>query len=306
MGIDIDNDSLLENLLLTVIKLIEQQLAISDDILNICWKYEMDKNPNEKENRLWNVLKNTIEYVLSNSKNKRIWIWFKSCIFSSVIWYELVSFAQSNSIGDSESGVKKGDASNDLNDFKLICCCGASMEVNAVKNLYANYDGNCSKCNIRIGASNYCYHCPKGKSKYHPRKKFFDLCASCGEKYAQEVGHVQRLQENENVSLANKNVNNIDKSSNGSILFNSLYGMADDRLLKQKEEFQKIIDNLSSQESWKNMTSFPQNRKNMVDTQVNGASLRQDSKECLTFPNELGFSMEKLNDLNLKDFYDSC
>ena len=182
MGIDIDNDSLLENLLLTVIKLIEQQLAISDDILNICWKYEMDKNPNEKENRLWNVLKNTIEYVLDNSKNKRIWIWFKSCIFQSVIWYELVSFAQSNSIGvHNESSTKKGDPSNDLNGFELICYCGASMELNAVKNVYASTYAYCSKCSATMHPTKYCYHCPKGKSKYHPRKKYFDLCAPCGD-----------------------------------------------------------------------------------------------------------------------------
>ena len=76
MGYDIDDDTLLEQLLLTVIKLIEQRLPVSDDMLMVCWKYEMEKHNNEKENRLWNVIKTTVEHVLDHSKNKRNWIWY--------------------------------------------------------------------------------------------------------------------------------------------------------------------------------------------------------------------------------------
>ena len=87
MGYDIDDDVLLEQLLLTVIKLIEQMLPVSDDMLMVCWKYEMEKsNGNEKENRLWNVLKTTVEYVLDHSKNKRNWIWYEF-FFVFDVWF---------------------------------------------------------------------------------------------------------------------------------------------------------------------------------------------------------------------------
>ena len=50
------------------------------------------------------------------------------------------------------------------------------------------------------------------KSKYHPDKKYFALCTSCGE---------------------NKQDNNLEKSdsknSEGNILFNNLVGMADEK-----------------------------------------------------------------------------
>ena len=306
MGFDIDNDSLLEGLLLTVIKLIEQKLSISDDLLLLVWKYEMIKHPNEKENRLWNVLQNMIKYVLDNSKNKRSWFWFKSCIFDSIIWYELVHFHQprSNLVGGgSELNKKKGDnVSNDSNSFQLICDCGCEMELNSVRNVYGYYS-YCIKCLTEIPQSDYMYHCPKGKSKYHPKKEYFHLCASCGNKRALQGGgkHVQRKQENKNSRSINK------QNSDGNILFNNLYGMADDRLLKQKKEFQKIIDKLSLQQSWKDMISFPnKNYKNLHVKEIDGLNLRQDSKECLTFPNELGFDIVKLNELNLRDFYDNC
>ena len=304
MGFDIDNDSLLEGLLLTVIKLIEQKLSISDDLLLLVWKYEMIKHPNEKENRLWNVLQNMIKYVLDNSKNKRSWFWFKSCIFDSIIWYELVSFNQSSNLirGGSELNKKKGDASNDSNSFELICDCGCEMELNSVKNVYGYYI-YCVKCSAQIPPSDYVYRCPKGKSKYHPNKKHFHLCASCGDQRAAQGGrkHAQQQQENKNSRFTNKQ--NID----ANILFSNLHGMTDDRLLKQKEQFKQKIDKLSLQQSWKDMISFPnKNDKNLHVNEIGGLNLRQDSKECLTFPNELGFDIVKLNQLNLRDFYDNC
>ena len=91
MGFGVESDDeLLEQLLLTVIKLIEQRLPLSDDMLLVCWKYEMLKNGNRNKNRLWNVLITTIKYVLDHSKNKRNWIWYDffscfgfGCVFCS-------------------------------------------------------------------------------------------------------------------------------------------------------------------------------------------------------------------------------
>ena len=78
-------DLLLEELLLTVIELIKQKAPISDSMLLLSWKYETSKNSNENENRLWIVIKATLEDVLQHSKNKRKWIWFQKYIFNSIV-----------------------------------------------------------------------------------------------------------------------------------------------------------------------------------------------------------------------------
>ena len=53
----------------------------------------MSKHPKEKENRLWKALEAAVEAVLINFANKRNWIWFKTYILTSVIWYEIAKFA---------------------------------------------------------------------------------------------------------------------------------------------------------------------------------------------------------------------
>ena len=78
-------DELLEQLLLTVIELIKEQLAISDSMLLLCWKYEISKHSNINDNRLWKVIEETLNDVLKHSKNKRKWIWFQKYIFKSIV-----------------------------------------------------------------------------------------------------------------------------------------------------------------------------------------------------------------------------
>ena len=89
---DKQSDVLFEEMIETLLKLITKQLPISDDILLICWKYEMLINPNEKNNRLWKVLNNVILNVLNNSRNKRNWIWFKSYILNSIVEFYMFLF----------------------------------------------------------------------------------------------------------------------------------------------------------------------------------------------------------------------
>ena len=86
------SDPLLEELLQTMLKLISQQSPISDDLLLICWKYEMSINSNEKNNRLWKVLNNIVQNVLNNSRNKRNWIWFKSYVLNSIVKLEVLYY----------------------------------------------------------------------------------------------------------------------------------------------------------------------------------------------------------------------
>ena len=85
-GKDRFDDQLCEQMLQTILNLLKKKLPVSDDMMLLVWTYEMKRsNGNEKENRLWNVLKTTIEDVLDHSKNKRNWIWFKNNIFGSMV-----------------------------------------------------------------------------------------------------------------------------------------------------------------------------------------------------------------------------
>ena len=68
---------------------------MSDDMLHLCWKYGMNKLKKEKshlQNRLWIAIKKVILNILSDTRNKQKWIWFKQNLLSSVIWYEIVLF----------------------------------------------------------------------------------------------------------------------------------------------------------------------------------------------------------------------
>ena len=117
----------------------------------------------------------------------------------------------------------------------------------------ADFRAICAKCQKSMGGSQYVYHCPKGKSKHHPDKKYFTICGSCGEKHRQGVR--QHQQENKQENKEHHNNNNLE--SEGNILFNNLVAMADERLLTQKQQFKQIVDGISSTTSWKDMIVFP-------------------------------------------------
>ena len=81
-------DALLQELVLTMLELIEKEAPISQDLLFLCWKYE----ETAKTNRLWKALQIKIEEALDNSKNKKKWIWFKTYIFDSMVCLALCFF----------------------------------------------------------------------------------------------------------------------------------------------------------------------------------------------------------------------
>ena len=63
------------------INLISKKLVFSDDLLNLCWKNEVEKG-NELESELWTTIKKTAENVISGS-SKRDWYWLKQWLLPS-------------------------------------------------------------------------------------------------------------------------------------------------------------------------------------------------------------------------------
>ena len=79
---------------------------------------------------------------------------------------------------------------------------------------------------------------------------------------------------------------------------------ANDQLLVQKQQLKEIIDGLSDNADWNAMITFEQARGDRV-VQRGDVNLRQDNGDYVTYPNKLGFDVKKLEQLKLKDFYDS-
>ena len=63
------------------INLIRKKLVFSDDLLNLCWKIEVE-NGNELESELWITIEKTYKDII-NGSSKRDWFWLKQCILPS-------------------------------------------------------------------------------------------------------------------------------------------------------------------------------------------------------------------------------
>ena len=302
-------DELLEELLLTLISLIESKLALSDDMLLICWKYEMSHKKSYKENRLWNSISKTITSVLNDSKNKRNWLWFEKYILSSVIWYELVDFAAiRHKKEEEESGIDK-------KWLRILHCkCGEMLELGDPHATWAQMFlyVDCSKCNSQVGWDKS-YLCGKGLTTDHP--KGYALCDTCvfamdmddAESNVDDVNGV-----NDALVTTGGNVKQIGKDLNVTsgargVLFNNIVKMANDKLVLQKEALKERIDSLANNNSWKEMINYKQDKHDMIEQRGDDGelNLRQDNSDYVTYPNRLGFDIKKLQQFKLKDFYDS-
>ena len=180
----------LEGVLATVIAMIENFEPISDDILLLCWKYEISKNKSNKNydplsSKLWKVIDKAMNDVLTIPVNKRKWFWYKEYLFHSAIWYEDgVSRAVKEKIEllkkQEKNKLKKLNQTgeNNENEENLICeCkCGAIMKTVVPAVVYGS-GANCDICRETIQATSTMYHCPEGANKTHPHG--FDFCMSC-------------------------------------------------------------------------------------------------------------------------------
>ena len=172
----------------------------------------------------------------------------------------------------------------------------------------------CKDCSNSINNLEYTYYCPNGKTRKHPNG--LDLCSECGSKRNEKRKENLKEKNETNGSvktvstLVNNNSNNINNNLLGFgmkgkiLLYENLVKMAGKGIMKQKMKLKQIIDGYNGNNSWQGMIKYSQNKEDMLDKRGN-VNLRQDSKKYLTFPNELGFDVKKLENLSMKDFYDS-
>ena len=86
-------DSALESILETMIVLISNRLAISDDMLLLCWRYELSKERkrnlngecNPLKTRLWKAIESCLAQVLKIPPNKKDLAWFQTYLFDSAV-----------------------------------------------------------------------------------------------------------------------------------------------------------------------------------------------------------------------------
>eukprot|EP01083_Nonionella_stella_P076970 209942_1 len=71
--------------------LIQNKLPFSDDLLLMCFHFEMTQHGNDPlKCSLWQCIHDTLNDVLRIPLNRRNWLWFKQYIFGSSLWYQHV------------------------------------------------------------------------------------------------------------------------------------------------------------------------------------------------------------------------
>ena len=110
-------DSLMEEMTATLIRLIRSEKSISDDMLVLCWKYESVKCQNiESKHRLWNVIQEKMTQVLDSDIKQTNWQWFDIYLLNSNIWYESDQFIQDNTGGAATTNTNNNNNTNQAND----------------------------------------------------------------------------------------------------------------------------------------------------------------------------------------------
>ena len=81
-------EEVLETMMQIIIQSIKQKVAYSDDILFICFQYEITKKGKKpKETVLYETIRDVVVDILSHTEHKKDWYWMKTYILSSSIWY---------------------------------------------------------------------------------------------------------------------------------------------------------------------------------------------------------------------------
>ena len=71
-----------------IIQSIKRRIAFSDDILYICFQYEIVKKKRKpKAAILFNTIKSEILDILAHTRHKKDWFFMKNYLLSSAIWY---------------------------------------------------------------------------------------------------------------------------------------------------------------------------------------------------------------------------
>ena len=193
-----------------------------------------------------------------------------------------------------------GNKSSKMEVLEIKCNCNAMMEIQTPQSVYGEHESTfCRECNEFSMGTDYIFHCPKGKISTH--KDGYDLCYNCGIRRnvskndkknimlrkQQTARMLPRVRAFSVLSDKDDESKNSNDNNGNSILYNSLYLMAEDRIQVQKMSLKKKIDKISNQTAWKQMIKFEQSREDRVK-QKGDVSLRQDSADYVTFANKLG------------------
>ena len=188
-------DLAMESILETVINLINERLPISDDLLLVCWKYELmklsknDENFNPLNTRLWIAISNVLNNVLELPLNKKDYIWFSSYLLHSSIWYQdsISKTEKEQIIAKKESIERRLYATN----LRIFCHCGEERKLAMPLLIYSGGITNCVFCEKKIGGLDYVYHCLKssktGNEDKSVKDEHPDYCVSCAKQVAQKI-----------------------------------------------------------------------------------------------------------------------
>eukprot|EP01083_Nonionella_stella_P073837 199931_1 len=69
-----------------MIHIINQKLAFSDDLLNLCFHFELHDGKDILSTKLWHALSKTCTDIIQNG-NKKQWFWLKTFILPSTVWF---------------------------------------------------------------------------------------------------------------------------------------------------------------------------------------------------------------------------
>lgn len=145
------------------------------------------KNP--CDTTIWKAIDKACKSVLELPLNQHDWMWFKSYLFGSSIWYQKTSESLLSSMNDVmiRSISNKYDKTTIRDESNLLfCSCGAEMEI-TVPGVVYDMGAKCNLCSHRISPTTYFYHCPVGKNAAHPDTRGgYDYCQNCANRLIKE------------------------------------------------------------------------------------------------------------------------
>ena len=142
--------------------------------------------------------------VLEVPLNRKNWVWFKSYLFGSAIWYQkalpIKNGVKAMIMGNNSVNNNNNNGMNEIekktknaNIFPIKCSCGYVMQLLIPLACYS-YGAKCNECEKQISAIHYMYHCSVGKNAEHPNTTGgFDYCLECAKKVWEKQKELQSL-----------------------------------------------------------------------------------------------------------------
>ena len=305
----------MENLLSIMINLISNRQPLSDDMLLACWEYETSKEKyknNKLECRLWKAIDDAIKQVLKLPLKRIDFVWFKSYLFNSTIWYEEYSKQninenESKNGNDNESVTtirKLNDVESDNNNNNNLYCgvCKGSnetfpLEFGMITLLWRKKDPKCFICQTSLSALDHGYAC-------HARIHLY--CVECAPVHARKWnknGEMKSDDDDGDKSAPTRNGN----GQNG-ILYDKLMDVTREHLLIQKSFLEKrilAIKNENWYHEWQEMINFSEYYDDGNGSSPISIGLRQDDTNSLKYPNLPFYSELELKKFGLKHTYET-